>query len=89
MVRGLATLPSGAFRDELLADRAHHVLLNPEYYQKPQLDRLLPLIENAKLREKFASWPWGDPYGEPHDDSMPDVNPFKDPPADPFAVPDK
>ncbi len=89
MVRGLAALPPGAFRDALLADRAHHALLNPEHYQKPQLDRLLPLIENPKLREKFANWPWGDPYAEPRDDSMPGSDPFKDPTPDPFAVPDK
>ena len=80
---GLATLPSGPFRDELLAERAHHMLLNPDHYEKPQLDGLLPLIENPKLRGKFERWQWGEPYGEPSDDP-PDS---AEPPIDPFAGP--
>ena len=47
-------MPPGPFRDELLAKRANHLLHNPEHYEKPQLDCLLPLIENPKLRGKFV-----------------------------------
>lgn len=76
---GVATLPPGPFRDELLADLANHLLLNPERYEKPQLDRLLPLIENPKLRGKFERWPWGEPFGEPSDDPPDSAEPAMDP----------
>lgn len=78
--KGLASLPPGDFRDELVAARASTILLNPEHYPQSQLESLLPLLNSPQQRERFANWKWGEPHGDPSP-ADPDLDPF----ADPFA----